>query len=220
MASQDSVMADVQQTPFPSLPTIHSTQPLSSTNPETYVPPRNPSLTTENICLWDDRETMDFLERMQINEDDVVSIGIHKWGCFDGPPDKLGFDGKSMLQLEREHILDDETLKLEDAQRMWNVIRQTQNFARRNDRIIADRLAAEENERRDHGAGNSDFPDSDPILAPMSRKARGKRPMYEVSDDEDFDGDDSMNLDLESEGKSSSLSDVGMSEESDDIYDE
>jgi hypothetical protein len=229
MANQDPVMTDVQKTSSPALPTIHSVEPLSSTKQDNYAPSANPSLTTENICLWDNRETMDFLERMQVSEDDVVTIGVHKWGCYDGPPDELGFDGISMLQLEREHIMDDnKTLKLEDPQRMWEVIRATQNFARRNDQIVAERQAARENgssqnreapESQNSGE-KSDLPDSDPIVAPTSRNSRGKRPMYEVSDDEDVDDEKSVDMDLDpGDYPETALSDFDISEES-DLYDE
>jgi hypothetical protein len=206
-------MTDVLQTPSPVLPTKATEQPLSSFQPTTYIPPTNPSLTTEKICLWNSPETMEFLVRMQISEDDVVRIGAHKWPCYDGPPDDLGFEGKTMLQLDREHIMDDETLHLEDPKKMWDVIRQTQEFAKRNDWVLAERWAkvspeGEENETSRTRGKTKNIEESDPTISYMSRKSSGKGLVYQASDDEDLSESKNIDMDLELDEEESELSDL------------
>ncbi|EPE27382.1 hypothetical protein GLAREA_03297 [Glarea lozoyensis ATCC 20868] len=163
------------QSPISALPS-HSSSPLS----RPYSPPPRPSLTTETISHWDKLKAMEFLTRMQVPEDDVITMGKHTWPSGNGQPE-MEFDGRTLLQLDREHVLDDKTILLEEPGRMWDVIRQAQNWAWRNDEVL---------ERRAGEVGSvSGRPievveDDDPVIFKTGRNGRGKRPVYEFRDDE------------------------------------
>ncbi|EHL00340.1 hypothetical protein M7I_3838 [Glarea lozoyensis 74030] len=143
--------------------------------------PKRPDLKAESSkSSQEDMASMEFLTRMQVPEDDVITMGKHTWPSGNGQPE-MEFDGRTLLQLDREHVLDDKTILLEEPGRMWDVIRQAQNWAWRNDEVL---------ERRAGEVGSvSGRPievveDDDPVIFKTGRNGRGKRPVYEFRDDE------------------------------------
>jgi hypothetical protein len=151
-------------------------RPSSPPSPS-YSPPPSPGLTTEKIRLWDKTKAMEFLKRMEVPQDDVISISVQTWPTHNGQPE-MEFDGKTLLQLDREHVLDDMTLLLEEPMRMWDVIRQAQDWAWRNDGILERRAGEVESMS---ARPIEVVEDGDPVIIKTGRK----RPVYQVRDDED-----------------------------------